>query len=93
MTYRISYDDGWASDAIRRTEYYRTEFEALGRARELLEDGDHHGIAIHSDSDSVLMGIRLELKWGWWPQTKRPLASSFGRLAKGALFAAGWRCA
>ena len=64
MTYRISYDDGWASAAIRRTEYYRTEFEALGRARELLEPGVHHAIAIHNDSGSVLTGICLELKLG-----------------------------
>ena len=64
MTYRISYDDGWASAATRRTEYCRTEFEALERARELLEAGIHHAIAIHSDSGSVLTGIRLELKLG-----------------------------
>jgi hypothetical protein len=64
MTYRVSYEDGWASIAIRRTEDYRTEFEALGRARELLEVGHHHGIAIHSDSDGILTGICLELKLG-----------------------------
>jgi hypothetical protein len=64
MTYRVSYDDGWASDAIRRTEHYRTEFEALERARELRGATVHHGIAIYSDLDSVLTGIRLELKLG-----------------------------
>lgn len=64
MTYRVSYEDGWASVAIRRTESYRTEFEALGRARELLEASVHHGIVIHSDSDGVLTGIHLELKLG-----------------------------
>ena len=29
MTYRVSYEDGWASVDIRRTEYYRTEFEPI----------------------------------------------------------------
>jgi hypothetical protein len=64
MTYRISYDDGVARDAVQRTEYYRSEFEALKRARQLLDDGDHYGIAIHDGSGSVLTGIRLELKLG-----------------------------
>lgn len=64
MTYRISYDDGAAREAVTRTEYYRTEFEALRRARELLEDGDHHGIAIRDGSGSILTGILLELRLG-----------------------------
>ena len=64
MTYRVSYDDGVVRKAVRRTEYYRTEFEALQRARQLLEDGDHHGIALHDGGGSVLTGIRLELKLG-----------------------------
>ena len=64
MTYRISYDDGLAREAVKRSEYYRTEFEAMRRARQLLEDGDHHGIALHDASGSVLTGIRLELKLG-----------------------------
>ena len=46
MTYRISYDDGLATGArgrerVQRTEYFHTEFEALRRARELIEDDDH----------------------------------------------------
>ena len=64
MTYRISDDDGLAREAVKRSEYYRTEFEAMRRARQLLEDGDHHGIALHDASGSVLTGIRLELKLG-----------------------------
>ena len=64
MTYRISYDDGLPREAVKRSEYYRTESEAMRRARELLEDGDHHGIALHDVSGSVLIGIRLELKLG-----------------------------
>jgi hypothetical protein len=49
MTYRISYDDGLAAAAdaaylevATRTEYFRTEYEALNRARQLLENGDYH---------------------------------------------------
>jgi hypothetical protein len=30
----------------------------------LLEDGGHHGIALHDGSGSVLTGIRLELRLG-----------------------------
>jgi hypothetical protein len=43
MTYRISYEDGLAAAAdaaylevVARTEYFRTEYEALNRARQLL---------------------------------------------------------
>ena len=64
MTYRVSYDNGMVREAVRRTEYYGTEFEALRRARQLLEDGDHHGIALHDGSGGVLTGIRLELRLG-----------------------------
>lgn len=49
MTYRICYDDCLVTGArnrevVRRTEYFRTEFEALRRARRLIEGGDHHGV-------------------------------------------------
>jgi len=69
MTYRVSYDDGVAAasgghEGVTRTEYFRTEFEALKRARQLIEDGDRHGIAVHDDSGRVLRGIRLQLKLG-----------------------------
>ena len=69
MTYRICYDDGLATnardrEAMQRSEYFRTEFEALRRARQLLEDGDHHGIAVHDDSGSILTGVLLQLKLG-----------------------------
>jgi hypothetical protein len=42
MTYRISYDEGLFTvgpAGVTRTEYYRTEFEAMKRARQLLEEG------------------------------------------------------
>jgi hypothetical protein len=44
--YRISYDHGF-DERVERTEYFRTEYEALRRARQLLEGGDHHGVALH----------------------------------------------
>ena len=69
MTYRISYDDGLAAMAgsrghekVKRTEYFRTEYEALQRARQLLDDGDHHGVTLCDNSGSVLAGILLQLK-------------------------------
>jgi hypothetical protein len=71
MTYRISYDDGLAAmagardhEGVTRTEYFRTEYEALQRARQLLEDGDHHAVSLSDSSGSVLAGIRLQLKLG-----------------------------
>ncbi len=69
MTYRICYDDGLVTsardrEAVQRSEYFRTEFEALRRARQLLEEGDHHGIAVHDDSGSILTGVLLQLKLG-----------------------------
>jgi hypothetical protein len=70
MTYRISYQDGWAAatDAhdgeATRTEYFGTEYEALGRARELLESGVHHAVALCDSSGDVLAGVCLQLKLG-----------------------------
>lgn len=71
MTYRISYDDGLAAMAgsrdrerVKRTEYFRTEYEALQRARQLLEDGDHNAVMLCDSSGNVLTGILLQLKLG-----------------------------
>jgi hypothetical protein len=71
MTYRISYDNGLAAAAdaaylevVTRTEYFPTEYQALKRARQLLEDGDHHAVSLYDSSGSVLAGIRLQLKLG-----------------------------
>ena len=70
MTYRISYDDGLATMAgargherVTRTEYFGTEYEALQRARQLLEE-DHHAVCLYDGTGSVLAGIRLQLKLG-----------------------------
>ena len=53
LTDRISYDDGlaisvkkWRNEDPARTETFPTEHEALNRARELLEDGDHQAVAV-----------------------------------------------
>ena len=69
MAYRISYEDGSAVTTsaegyggVTRSEYFRTEFEALQRARRLLDDGDHHAVVVHDGSGRVLTGILLQLK-------------------------------
>jgi hypothetical protein len=68
MTYRISYEDGWASvtrghrSAAECTEYFTTEHEALGRARELIDSGVHHGVVMYDGDGNALVGVRLELK-------------------------------
>jgi hypothetical protein len=70
MTYRISYEDGWAAmrgarrSAGEQTEYFPTEREALGRAQELLEGGDHHGVSVYDTDGNALAGVRLQLKLG-----------------------------
>ena len=72
MTYRISYDDKApvsmrnrrGEDAVR-TETFETEQEALSRARELIEEGDYHAVAVCGDSGEALGGIRLQLKLGF----------------------------
>jgi hypothetical protein len=51
-------------EGVTRTEYFRTEYEALQRARQLIEDGDHHAVSLCDSSGSVLAGIRLQLKLG-----------------------------
>ncbi len=72
MTYRISYSDGSVGAIIggceaetSLVEEYRTEPEVLGRARELLEAGEHDGISVHDSSGNVLCGVRLQLRLGF----------------------------
>ena len=71
MRYRITYYDTtspalkkWRNEDGERTEIFATEQEALKRARELLDEGDVHGVRVADDSGSVLAGIRLQLKLG-----------------------------
>jgi hypothetical protein len=70
MTYRISYADGRASvtgesrSGAECTEYFRTEHETLRRARELIDGGVHHGVAVYDSDGNALVGVRLQLKLG-----------------------------
>jgi hypothetical protein len=72
MSYRISYYDmmpaplkKWRNQEGACTETFETEREALNRARELLEDGEVHAVAVVDDSGNVLGGVRLQLKLGF----------------------------
>jgi hypothetical protein len=73
MTYQVSYDvslkttpeDQRAADALE-VEEFSTEYEAFGRARELLEDGDRGGVSVRDSSGNVLCGVRLQLKLGFF---------------------------
>ena len=72
MSYRISYDDGapvsvkrWRNDDAVRTETFRTEQEALYRARQLLDNGDHHAVVVCDGAGNTLGGIRLQLRLGF----------------------------
>lgn len=72
MSYRISYYDTmpaslkkWRSQDGACTEIFETEREALKRARELLEIGEVHAVAVVDDSGNVLGGVRLQLKLGF----------------------------
>ena len=73
MTYRLCYGDGvpisvkkWRSESAARTETFGTEREALKRAGQLLDDGDHHAVVICDSSGNTLGGIRLQLKLGFF---------------------------
>jgi|SRR5215813_14585046 len=72
MNYWISYDDGtpisvkkWRDQDIARTEEFRTEHEALNRARELLDGGDCQTVVLSDSSGGTLSGVRLQLKLGY----------------------------
>jgi len=64
MNYRISYKDGWTETGATRTEYFRTEHEALHRARELVESGVYHGVLVYDRDGAALAGVRLQLRLG-----------------------------
>jgi hypothetical protein len=63
MTYRIIYSETPTVPATSTEEFLR-EHEALGRARELLEAGEHHCVAVDDGSGNTLHGVRLQLKLG-----------------------------
>jgi hypothetical protein len=54
----------WRYSSAVRTETFRTEHEALKRARELF-DRDYHAVAVYANSGKVLGGVRLQLKLGF----------------------------
>jgi hypothetical protein len=70
MTYRVSYEDGWAAIAggaeggASRTEYFLNEHEALQRARELVDSGVHHGVSVCDSDGNALLGVCLQWKLG-----------------------------
>jgi hypothetical protein len=72
MAYRISYGDqltaptaSWRDQDTLEMESFATEHEALRRARELIEEGEHHAVAVCDDCGQVLTGIRLQLRLGF----------------------------
>lgn len=65
MSYRLIYNEVVPPRAAAtRTEYYPTEDRALGRARELIESGEHHGVAMSDHSGKELSGVRLQWRLG-----------------------------
>lgn len=70
MSYRIIYNEIPAPRAAVTpqervwTEEFQTEHQALGRARELLETGEHHAVAIRDHSGNELCGVRLQWRLG-----------------------------
>ena len=70
MAFRISYDDKLAvryRDGVNapQIETFETEREALSRARELMDEGDCHDVAVLDETGEVIGGIRLQLKLGF----------------------------
>jgi hypothetical protein len=70
MSYRIIYNETtsraqteWRQGAVW-TEEFATEHQALGRARELLETGQHQGVALHDHTGNELFGVRLQWRLG-----------------------------
>ena len=72
MSYRVYYGDVVAVanrdvhlDERVRSERFSTEYEALSRARELLEQDVGTAVAIHDAAGNRLSGLRLQLKLGY----------------------------
>jgi hypothetical protein len=83
MSYRIIYnelpaschDSGWRPGA---SEEFSTEHQALGRARELIEAGEHQGVALRDHHGNELSGVRLQLKLGGFSAALVGTAAIFG---------------
>jgi hypothetical protein len=74
MSYQVRYDYGLKAPSPHQRkggfaaiEEFQTEQAALGRARELLDDGDHYAVSVRDEHGDVLCGVRLQLKLGWFP--------------------------
>lgn len=72
MSYRVFYGDVVAVtsreahlDDRVRSEQFSTEYEALRRARELLEEDNSTAVAIHDAAGNRLSGLRLQLRLGY----------------------------
>ena len=69
MTYRITYHSsvGTREAAPRRpaTEEYHTEHEAMRRARDLIDTGEHHAVLVSDSAGNTLAGVRLQLRLGF----------------------------
>jgi len=70
MTYRIIYNE---TPVVRDTgrqrgsawaEEFAHEHQALGRARELIDAGEHHSVALDDGTGNVLCGVRLQWRLG-----------------------------
>jgi hypothetical protein len=73
MTYRVLYGDATAMtsrdrhlDEAVRAERFSTEYEALRRARELLEEDVSTVVAVSDRAGNLLSGVRLQLKLGYF---------------------------
>jgi hypothetical protein len=73
MTYRVLYGDAVAMtsrdrhlDERVRAERFSTEYEALRRARELLEEDVSTAVAVTDGGGNLLSGVRLQLRLGYF---------------------------
>lgn len=77
MTYRVLYgdvaamtghdrhfDDGRLDERLQ-SERFSTEYEALRRARELLDDDISAVVAVADTQGNLLSGLRLQLRLGY----------------------------
>lgn len=71
MSYRVIYQEAAVPQAKteRREgtvwmEEFSSEHQALGRARELIETGEHHGIAMRDHGGNEISGVRLQWRLG-----------------------------
>jgi len=72
MAYRIFYGEpvamlGWDQSGDKRvsTERFSTEDQALGRAREILDEDFNKVVVIRDRAGNQLSGVRLQLRLGY----------------------------